>query len=92
MKAYTKAIEYIRAIDNHAEMREVIDAIKLQQTFIGNKTIRQLAVGDRVCWNGKHGANRGTVRKVNRKYVMVDTATGQWRVPATMLTKEVDYA
>ena len=92
MKAYEKAIQAINSIDEHVEIREVIEAIKLRQTFIGNKTIRTLAVGDKVSFNGRNGHTKGVVKKINRKYVLVDTARGNWRVPATMLVKEEAYA
>jgi len=92
MKAFEQAISAIRQIDDHQEIREVIEAIKLQQTYIGRQTIRKLATGDHVSFNGRNGHTKGVVKKINRKYVLVDTATGQWRVPATMLTKEEAYA
>ena len=92
MKAYEQAIEAINKIEDHVEIRDVIQAIKLRQTFIGNKTIRALATGDKVSFNGRNGHTKGVVKKINRKYVLVDTAAGQWRVPATMLVKEEAYA
>ena len=92
MKAFEQAIEAINKIDNVEEIRDLFDAIRLRQTFLGNKTIRALATGDNVSFNGKNGYTKGTVKKINRKYVLVDTASGSWRVPATMLTKEAEYA
>tara|TARA_X000000950_G_scaffold260531_1_gene330007 strand:+ start:597 stop:875 length:279 start_codon:yes stop_codon:yes gene_type:complete len=92
MKAFEQAIEAINKIDNVEEIRDLFDAIRLRQTFLGNKTIRALATGDNVSFNGKNGYTKGTVKKINRKYVLVDTARGSWRVPATMLTKEDSYA
>ena len=92
MKAFEQAIEAINRIDNVEEIRDLFDAIRLRQTFLGNKTIRALATGDNVSFNGKNGYTKGTVKKINRKYVLVDTARGSWRVPATMLTKEDSYA
>ena len=92
MKAFEQAIEAINKINNVEEIRDLFDAIRLRQTFLGNKTIRALATGDNVSFNGKNGYTKGTVKKINRKYVLVDTARGSWRVPATMLTKEDSYA
>ena len=92
MKAFEQAIEAINKIDNVEEIRDLFDAIRLRQAFLGNKTIRALATGDNVSFNGKNGYTKGTVKKINRKYVLVDTARGSWRVPATMLTKEDSYA
>jgi uncharacterized protein YkvS len=92
MKAYEQAVEAINRIDSVEEIRDLFDAIRLRQTFLGNKTIRKLTVGDTVSYEGRNGHTKGTVKKINRKYVLVDTARGSWRVPATMLTKEDSYA
>ena len=92
MKAFEQAIEAINRIDSTEEIRDLFDAIRLRQTFLGNKTIRQLTVGDAVSYEGRNGLTKGRVVKINRKYVLVDTASGKWRVPATMLTKEEAYA
>jgi len=92
MKAFEQAIEAINRIDNIEEIRDLFDAIRLRQTFLGNKTIRALVTGDKVSFNGRNGHTKGIVKKINRKFVLVDTANGSWRVPATMLTKEADYA
>jgi len=90
--AFEQAIEAINRIDSTEEIRDLFDAIRLRQTFLGNKTIRQLVVGDTVTYEGRNGHTKGRVVKINRKYVLVDTASGKWRVPATMLTKEAEYA
>ena len=92
MKAFEQAIEAINRIDSTEEIRDLFDAIRLRQTFLGNKTIRQLSMGDTVSYEGRNGHNKRRVVKINRKYVLVDTANGKWRVPATMLTKEAEYA
>lgn len=92
MKAFEQAIEAINKIDSVEEIRDLFDAIRLRQTFLGNKTIRALAIGDDVSYEGKYGHTKGRVKKINRKYVVVDTPNGSWRVPATMLTKEAEYA
>jgi len=92
MKAFEQAIDAINRIDDPSEIRDLFEAIRLRQTFLGNKTIRKLAVGDTVSYNGRNGHTKGRVTKINRKYVIVDTPNGSWRVPATMLTKEAEYA
>ena len=93
MKAFEQAVEAINRIDDPNEIRDLFDAIRLRQTFLGNKTIRKLAVGDTVSYDGRNGYTKGRVKKINRKYVVVDTPNGSWRVPATMLTKEeAEYA
>ena len=92
MKAIEQAIDAINRIDNVEDIRDLFDAIRMRQTFLGNKTIRALATGDTVSFTGRNGYTKGRVKKINRKYVLVDTANGSWRVPATMLTKEAEYA
>ena len=92
MKAFEQAVTAINQIDNIEEIRDLFDAIRLRQTFLGNKTIRALVTGDKVSFNGRNGHTKGIVKKINRKFVLVDTANGSWGVPATMLTKEADYA
>jgi uncharacterized protein YkvS len=92
MKAYEEAYNAIHRIDDPNEIRALFDAIRQRQTFLGNKTIRKLTVGDTVSYEGRNGMTKGRVVKINRKYVLVDTASGKWRVPATMLTKEAEYA
>ena len=88
MKAFEQAVEAINRIDNPTDLSSLHEAIRLRQTFIGNKTIRQLTIGDTVSYSGRNGHTVGRVFKINRKYVVVDTPKGKWRVPATMLTKE----
>ena len=92
MKAFEQAVEAINRIDNPTEISSLFEALRLRQTFLGNKTIRKLAVGDTVSYTGRNGYTKGRVEKINRKYVIVDTPNGKWRVPATMLTKEAEYA
>ena len=93
MKAFEQAVEAINRIDDPSQISDLFEAIGLRQTFLGNKTIRQLAVGDTVSYNGRNGHTKGRVTKINRKYVIVDTPQGKWRVPATMLTREeAEYA
>lgn len=93
MKAFEQAVEAINRIDDPSQISDLFEAIRLRQTFLGNKTIRQLAVGDTVSYNGRNGHTKGRVTKINRKYVIVDTPQGKWRVPATMLTREeAEYA
>jgi uncharacterized protein YkvS len=92
MKAFKQAQEAISRIDDPTEINELFEALQLRRTFLGRQTLRQLAVGDTVSYNGRNGHTKGRVVKINRKYVIVDTPEGKWRVPATMLTKEEAYA
>ena len=72
---------------NKDELEQVVEAIKLQRTFLARSTARQLSRGDNVKFTGRQGeVIRGVVDKVNRKTVMVRSAGGQmWRVTASLL-------
>ena len=82
------AIAAIRNMNND-EINQVVEAIKLQRTFIARTTARSLMVGDIVSFNGRGGATvTGRVTKINRKTVLVkDSASNTvWRVTASLLT------
>ena len=72
---------------NKDELDQVVEAIKLQRTFLARSTARSLSVGDQVKFTGRQGeVIRGVVDKVNRKTVIVRSAGNQmWRVTASLL-------
>ena len=80
------AITAIRGMDND-EINQVVEAIKLQRTFNARATARSLTVGDTVEFQGRGGRTVvGTVEKINRKTVIVNSPTqGKWKVTASML-------
>ena len=86
----TKAVEQIYQMDNN-ELNQVIEAIKLKRTHLARQAVRSFVVGDMVQFTSRKtgGKVNATVKKVNRKYLVVEAHIGgtQWRVPATMLTK-----
>lgn len=86
----TKAVEQIYQMDNN-ELNQVIEAIKLKRTHLARQAVRSFVVGDMVQFTSTKtgGKVNATVKKVNRKYLVVEAHIGgtQWRVPATMLTK-----
>ena len=41
--------------------------------------------GDRVRWIGRKGLQTGTVASIKRKFAHIETSTGRWRVPMSML-------
>jgi len=41
--------------------------------------------GDKVRWSGKRGLQMGTVVSIKRKFAHIETVTGRWRVPMSML-------
>jgi uncharacterized protein YkvS len=80
------AITAIRGM-NSDELNQVAEAIKLQRTFNARATARSLTVGDAVEFAGRGGRTVvGTVEKINRKTVIVNSPTqGKWKVTASML-------
>ena len=84
-----EAIALIRNMDV-AEIAMISEVVTDQKTFLGKQTLRSLITGDLVEFRGRTGGMiTGTVIKVSRKNVVVESALGgeKWRVPATMLTK-----
>ena len=79
------AVEAIRN-SNNDELNQIIEAIKLQRTYLARTTARALTVGDLVEFNGRNGnPERGRVTKINRKTVIVDAGHTRWKVTASML-------
>lgn len=84
----TRASELIYQMDNN-QLNDVIEAIKLKRQHLAKQAVRNYMVGDIVGFTGKRGNSvSGKVVKVAKKYITVNCGVdGQWRVPATMLTK-----
>ena len=79
------AVEAIRN-SNNDELNQIIEAIKLQRTYLACTTARALAVGDTVQFTGRGGKTvTGKVTKINRKTVIVDEGFTRWKVTASML-------
>ena len=82
------AINAIRNANND-ELNQIIEAVKLQRTYLAKSTARSLMVGDIVSFEGRGGRTvTGRVNKINRKTVLVkDSASNTvWRVTASLLT------
>ncbi len=80
------AIKAIHKADRN-ELDQIVEAVKLQRTFLAKQSARTFSIGDAVQFTGR--GNRtvvGTVQKVNPKTVVVDSPTqGRWKVTASML-------
>ena len=75
---------------NADEINQVIDAIKLQRTWLARSATRSLMVGDTVTFDAKmRGQIVGQVVKINSKTVQVrcNRTQGLWKVTASMLTQ-----
>ena len=87
MNNVQQIISLIQKVQTNDELNQILDAWKLKRTYLTRQNVRQLAVGDSVQFNGRNGLTKGTVSKINRKYIIVDTGFSKWRVPANMLEK-----
>ena len=80
------AIKAIHQADRN-ELDQIVEAVKLQRTFLAKQSARTFTIGDAVQFTGR--GNRkvvGTVAKVNPKTIVVDSPrNGRWRVTASML-------
>lgn len=70
------------------ELNMLGDAIKFARAQLGHQVKRSIRVGDQVEFtDARIGyTHRGSVLKINIKYVQVSTNKGTYRVPANMLT------
>ena len=91
MNKVQTAITEIRNMNND-ELNQVIEAIKMQRTWLARTTARALAVGDTVEFEARGRTVTGKITKINRKTVIVsEPAYGNWKVTASLL-KMVDTA
>ena len=85
MNKVQTAIDAIRNMNND-ELNQIVDAIKLQRTYLARTMTRAMAVGDTVEFTGRGGRTvTGTVTKINRKTVIVNEGFTNWKVPASLL-------
>ena len=85
----TQAVEAIRKLESSSQINQVIEAIKLQQTYVARNAARSVQVGTLVTFEGRRGNTvTGEVTKVNQKTIVVrDQATqAQWKVTASMVS------
>ena len=88
MNNVQKAITAIRNIETNEELNQLIDAFKLQRTYLARSATRSLMVGDTVTFDAKmRGQITGQVVKINTKTVQVrcNRTQGLWKVTASML-------
>lgn len=71
---------------SNEDLNKLSETIRYARAQLGKEQIRELRVGQTVTWSGKRGLQKGTVSKINIKYVIVTTGPGlSWKVPAAML-------
>lgn len=69
------------------ELNSIIQAVTYARTQLARRNKFTLSPGATVSFNSAKYNRQisGQVEKINRKYVIVNTSTGKWRVPANML-------
>ena len=83
----TKAVELIYQMNND-ELNQIVEAIKLKRTHLARTMTRSVNVGDTVSFKGRGGKMvQGTVKKVNRKTLIVSEGFTNWRVTASLVEK-----
>ena len=73
---------------SNADLNSVIDAVKFARARLTRQNKASLMLGDTVQFTSNRTGRtmQGTVLKIAIKFVTVNTPTGLWRVPASMLT------
>jgi exosome complex RNA-binding protein Csl4 len=96
MSIQTVNAEILAGNFTNEQLSSVIDAVKFARARLSEKTKRALTLGSKVQFNNSKTGHTmiGDVTKIAIKYVTVRTASGLWRVPASMLTAVVarEYA
>ena len=89
MKKIQDIITGIHNIQTNEDLNLIVEAVKLKRQYLERTAVRQFIVGEKVQFTNRKGMPvGGTIRKINRKYIVVDTPIGDYRVPATMLTSQ----
>jgi len=91
-----KIITDIYNLSTNDELNQIVEAIKLKRNHLSRQAVRNFSRGDVVQFTSSKtgGTVRATIEKVNKKYIIVETAIGgeKWRVPATMLSHVSEIA
>ena len=73
----------------HDELNSMRQAIQFVNAQLTRKNVGTMVIGTQVEFTNSrnHQKLQGRVEKVGRKFMMVNTGTMLWRVPAAMLTR-----
>lgn len=89
----TRAVELIYQMD-HAQLNEVVEALKLKRQYLARQATRSVIVGDTVEFDARGRTVRGVVKKVNQKTLQVYEAPRgggfagtNWKVTASLVQK-----
>ena len=87
MKA--SVIGEVMMMDND-DLNRLVEAVRSRRSILSREVKRQFHVGDRVSFSTKKrglGLVKGTVWKINRKNIVVETEyAGRWNVSPSLLT------
>lgn len=96
MSIQTVNAEILAGNFTNLQLGSIIDAVKFARARLAEQNKRSITLGSKVQFtSSKTGQTMiGDVTKIAIKYVTVRTASGLWRVPASMLTvvAEREYA
>lgn len=81
----TRAI--ISGTFSNDELNSIVEAIKFARAQLGRTKRRELRVGATVKFTSSRDGRTytGTVDRIKTKFVLVNTPSGRWNVPANML-------
>jgi hypothetical protein len=86
-----EVLEFLQTADKQ-QLEIIASYTSMNRKQLGKQTVRELTVGDKVTWTspktrGKYANKtfKGTVCKINTTRVKVDTGSGIWNVPGSML-------
>ena len=96
MSIQTVNAEILAGNFTNEQLSSIIDAVKFARARLSEKNKRSITLGSKVQFNNSKTGHTmiGDVTKIAIKYVTVRTASGLWRVPASMLSvvAEREYA
>ena len=76
----------VMLMDND-DLNRLIEAIKSRRSILSKEVKRNFRVGDTVSFTRKNGTViEGTVRKICRKNIQVNSGYSRWTVAPTLLT------
>ena len=72
---------------SNSQLDSIMDAVKFRRAQLVRQNTGTLVLGTRVKFTSSRSGQLviGKVKKVNRKFIHVDTGSTVWRVPANML-------
>jgi len=91
-KITQRYIETLIDVASMEELDHLSHLVRMAKKRLGKQTVKSLTVGDAVTWSSGRKKGRyanmtmqGKVVKINTTRVKVDTGSGVWNVPGSML-------